>query len=166
MRIDLRDIDREFQGRFTVDPQARPASVTDEAGRTWPLQWEGALDDRSRLLKCPVCACRQLFRRRDFPQGLGLTMVIVAGFLSVVLFAFRHVTAAIVVLALAVLIDGVIWFFTGECVVCYRCRSEFRGEEISPEVESWEIEIGEKYRPIHRLNESASSEPSHSSHAS
>ncbi|MFG0328733.1 MAG: hypothetical protein ACF8PN_02435 [Phycisphaerales bacterium] len=69
---------------------------------------------------------------------------------SIVLFAMgpRFVPWSIAVLAGVVVIDAALYFFTGQLAVCYRCRSEFRGIELSDAVEPWDLAIGEKYRPI------------------
>ena len=96
--------------------------------------------------QCPQCGCRDLFIRKDFPQKLGLSLVIVAGVAFMALAAWRHtffIGAAI--LAIAALIDAVIYMLVGRLTVCYRCRAEFRGP-INPEHQGFELAINEKYR--------------------
>lgn len=152
MRLAVNDINREPLGTASVDESARPSSITlDGGGRTILLQWEGALDEQGRLRRCPVCGCREIFRRQDFPQRLGLILVIGTIIAAVVLIALWQVIWAMGVLLAAVVIDRIICVFTRECLVCYRCRTEFRGVTIDGSHEAWNLATGEKYRPIRRI---------------
>ena len=51
-----------------------------------------------------------------------------------------------------VVMDRIVYVFTRECLVCYRCRSEFRDVKIDESHESWNLSIGEKYRPVRLAN--------------
>ena len=153
MRIDARDRDRQPLGVFNVKASQHPAEVRDEAtGRVVALQWEKTLDEQDFLRRCPLCGCRELFHRKDFPQGLGLAVVVAAGAASVVMFALggAWIVWSVAVLAAAVAVDALIYAFTGRCLVCYRCRSEFRDAPIHESIEGWELAVGEKYRPVRR----------------
>jgi hypothetical protein len=87
-----------------------------------------------------------MFVRKDFPQKLGLTIVVVAA-VSFLLLAARRGTFYIGagVLIAAVVVDAVIYAVVGRVTVCYRCRAEFRGP-INPEHEAFELAVAEKYR--------------------
>jgi hypothetical protein len=96
---------------------------------------------------CPACGCRDLFVRKDFPQKLGLAVVIGAGVLFLVL-AARPATffLGVWVLVASVLGDGVLFFFVPKITVCYRCRAEFRGRPLNPTHGPFELAVAEKYR--------------------
>jgi hypothetical protein len=82
---------------------------------------------------CPQCGCRDLFIRKDFPQKLGLGLVILAGISFLILAANPstfYIGAWILVAAAAV--DAVIYLFVGKVTVCYKCQSEFRGRLLNP----------------------------------
>lgn len=102
-----------------------------------------------RLSRCPVCGCADLFIRKDFPQKLGLSIVIIAGvaFLWLAASRSRFYLGAIVLLVAAV-IDAALYWFVPKMTVCYRCRAEFRDAPINPEHEGYELAIGEKYRKV------------------
>ena len=51
-----------------------------------------------------------------------------------------------VVLVVVAAIDALIYLFAGRCLVCYRCRSEFRNLPISQSQLGWDLSTGEKYR--------------------
>ena len=99
------------------------------------------------LDSCPKCGCRDLFVRKDFPQKIGLTVVVVAGVAFLVLAAWRSsfYIGALVLVAAAV-IDALLYAFVGRVTVCYRCRGEFRNVPINPRHEGFELAVAEKYR--------------------
>lgn len=99
------------------------------------------------LTQCPNCGCRDLFVRKDFPQKLGMTIVVLAGMTFLWLAASRSsFYLGAILLLVAVLIDAAMYFFVGKVTVCYRCRSEFRDVPINPRHEAFELAIAEKYR--------------------
>lgn len=99
------------------------------------------------LHACPNCGCRDLFIRKDFPQKLGLTIVILAGGAFLVLAARRSTFyLGVWVLAAAAAVDAVIYFFVGKLTVCYKCRAEFRDRPLNPDHGPFELAIAEKYR--------------------
>ena len=104
-------------------------------------------DPPQALTACPNCGCRDLFIRKDFPQKLGLSIVIIAAvaFLALASSRQRFYLGAIVLLA-AVLIDAALYWFVPKITVCYRCRGEFRDVPLNPLHEGYELAIGEKYR--------------------
>lgn len=118
----------------------------DGAGDEVFLKWERVIDDRGHLRCCPVCGCRDIFVRKDFPQALGFTVVLVAGLLAMILFGLNQVIWGGLLLAGVVLIDVVAYLFVPKCLVCYRCRSEFRDTPIAEGQKPWDLSIGEKYR--------------------
>src|SRR5438874_13748142 len=86
------------------------------------------------LAQCPDCGCRDLFVRKDFPQKLGLIIVVVAAVSFLVLAASRsHVYIGAIVLLVAAVVDAVLYAVVPRITVCYRCRAEFRDRPINPE---------------------------------
>ena len=99
------------------------------------------------LTACPHCGCRDLFIRKDFPQRLGLAIVVVAGVAFLVLAASRQrFYLGVIVLIAAAAIDALLYWFVPRITVCYKCRSEFRDVPVNPEHEGFELAVGEKYR--------------------
>jgi hypothetical protein len=98
---------------------------------------------------CPACGCRELFVRKDFPQRLGLGLVVTAGVTFLVLAASRGTfyLGAGVLLA-AALIDGVLYLVVPKVTVCYRCRAEVRGKPLNPRHGPFELAVAEKYRAV------------------
>lgn len=100
--------------------------------------------DGKQVIECPLCGGREMFIRKDFPQKLGLAIVVVAAIISTILI-YRHTLAALAVLASVVVIDALIYLFVGRVTVCYRCRTELRGFAPNPAHEWFDLATAEKY---------------------
>jgi len=99
------------------------------------------------LTVCPDCGCRDLFIRKDFPQKVGLTIVIAAALAFLFLAAKRQsFYLGVWVLIGAAAVDAVLYALVPKVTVCYRCRHEFRDVPINPEHGGFELAVGEKYR--------------------
>jgi hypothetical protein len=99
------------------------------------------------LRQCPVCGCRDLFIRKDFPQKIGLAVVIAAGVAFLVLAASRRLFyIGVILLALSVVVDAVLYWFVPMITVCYKCRVELRDHPVAPHHHGFDLAIAEKYR--------------------
>jgi hypothetical protein len=99
------------------------------------------------LEKCPDCGCPDLFIRKDFPQKLGLFIVIAAALTFLILAANPHTLyLGFGVLISAIVIDSVFYLVVPRATVCYRCRRTFRGIPVNPEHHGFELSLAEKYR--------------------
>jgi hypothetical protein len=102
---------------------------------------------REPLKTCPKCGCADLFVRKDFPQKLGLAVVVIAALSFLILAASRSsFYLGAIVLIVAAAVDAVIYLFVGPVTVCYRCRAEFRDAPINPQHGPFELSVAEKYR--------------------
>lgn len=150
MRIALRTQRHALPIHLTTDPANPVATVAAPNSSDQPLRldWEHALDDQGQLQRCPACGCRELFARRDFPQATGMAIVVLGAIVAVVMFATGRVMWGFASLGSVALIDALILPFTKRCLVCYRCRSEFRGPglTIPRNHPGWDLATGEKYR--------------------
>ena len=96
---------------------------------------------------CPKCGCRDLFIRKDFPQKLGLLVVVVAAVAFLVLASRRGTFyLGVCVLLAAAAVDAVLYLLVPKVTVCYRCRAEVRGMPLNPEHGPFELAVAEKYR--------------------
>jgi hypothetical protein len=103
------------------------------------------------LTACPRCGCRDLFVRKDFPQKLGLGIVLIAAVGFVILAADRNTfSLGVWVLAAAAGLDAALYLFVKKITVCYRCRAEFRENPLNPDHHGFDLATGEKYRQLPR----------------
>ena len=102
---------------------------------------------REPLSTCPRCGCRELFVRKDFPQKVGIAIVIIAGVAFLILASSRQrfYLGALVLLGAAA-VDAVLYALVPKITVCYRCRAEFRDAPLNPQHGGYELALGEKYR--------------------
>lgn len=109
------------------------AMLVDESLRTDPL-----------IKTCAICGGREFFVRKDFPQKLGLLIVIVFGALAIYAFTVSPLLA-FGVLASAVVIDLLIYALIGRVTTCYACRAEYRKCRLNPAHEGFDLASSEKY---------------------
>lgn len=113
-------------------------------GRTHPLKVTDSIRRHQSIDRCAVCGGSELFIRKDFPQRIGLTVVIVAGLASVY-FLRTNFMLAYGILAAAVLVDLALYLVIGRVTTCYACRAEYRGGRLNPTHEGFDLATSEKY---------------------
>jgi len=91
-----------------------------------------AFEDRGageprRLARCLVCPSSDLFARKDFPQRLGVGIVVAGLLASCVTWGMREMVATFAILFGTALVDLVLYLVFPECVACYRCGARYRG---------------------------------------
>lgn len=97
-------------------------------GRMSVLDVSDAVRDDREVDQCPLCSGGDFYLRKDFDPKVGLSVVVIGGAISAAFYWFRLDLIAYSVLALAVVIDLVVYGRLGDVTVCYRCHSEFRGK--------------------------------------
>ena len=111
-----------------VDATEAPASIKcGGCGREIGLSFSDALRRDTLVDACPVCGGADFYIRKDFDPKVGLTVVIIGAAVSAAFYWFGRDFIAYGILALAVLLDLVVYGRLGDVTVCYRCHSEFRG---------------------------------------
>ena len=93
---------------------------------------------------CAACGCTELFLRKDFPQGIGLAVVVIFGLLAIYYFRTSVVTSWLI-LACAAVIDVVIYCLIGKVTTCYACRAEYRKCRLNLRHEDFDLATSEKY---------------------
>lgn len=103
------------------------------------------LANLGRVTRCAACSGREFFIRKDFPQKLGLALVVAFGLIATAFYAYERVGLAFATLAALVVIDAGIYLFVGRVTVCYRCRAEYRGVAYNPDHKGFDLATSEKY---------------------
>lgn len=98
------------------------------------------------LQKCVACPSKELFVRKDFPQRLGVTIVVVGFVVSSFFWAYHNVIATFAVLLLTALIDVVLYVTMGNVLECYRCHAQYRGLPGFDDYDQFDLEAYEKHR--------------------
>jgi uncharacterized paraquat-inducible protein A len=98
------------------------------------------------LATCPVCANAELYKKKDFPHWLGLT-ILAGACLGFVLFNALYMQWwAWAILIGSALFDGLLYLWVGDAVVCYRCNAHYRGLASIDVYKPFELATGERYR--------------------
>jgi rRNA maturation protein Nop10 len=95
--------------------------------------------------RCAACPGREFFIRKDFPQKLGMLLVVIFGMIATYFYAEQRVGLTFATLGSLVVIDAIIYFFVGKVTVCYRCRAEYRGVAYNPDHAGFDLATSEKY---------------------
>jgi hypothetical protein len=102
----------------------------------------------SGLEACPWCATTDLYIQKDFPQGLGLFIVVVGFAISTIFWYYEMPIPAYAVLLASALIDMALYYTVPNVTICYRCLCQIRGAGSNPGVRflPFDLAIGERYR--------------------
>ena len=98
------------------------------------------------LPTCVVCGNHELYKKKDFPHWLGMTILIVALILSTVTYYSYEKWWSWSFLIGSAIIDGVMYLMVGDVLVCYRCEAHYQGFAANTAHQPFEISIGERYR--------------------
>jgi hypothetical protein len=109
--------------------------------------------EKSALHSCLVCANAELYKKKDFPHWLGLTILTVACVGSVIPYYLYHQWLTWTILIGSALVDGGLYLWVGDVIACYRCNAQFRGFETLPEHHPFDLGIGERYRQEQKRRE-------------
>jgi len=98
------------------------------------------------LARCLACGCHDLWRQKDFPQRLGLLMVVAGIVFSTIAYALWYPVLALGILMFFALIDFMLFAFMRDVLVCYRCGARHGGFVPTAEHPVFELEVAERYR--------------------
>jgi hypothetical protein len=126
----------EGTSRFSCGHCGGQLDVADEA-----LSGDG-------LNYCLVCHSRDLFVRKDFPQRLGVLIVVLGFILSAVAWYYYRIGLAFGILFAMAGIDVLLYLLVGEALVCYRCHTHYRGLTHDNRHGTFDLETHERYRQL------------------
>jgi hypothetical protein len=103
-------------------------------------------DPTNNLHACVICGNTELYKKKDFPHWLGLTILTVACLGSIIPYWLYWKTLTWVILIGSAAFDGLLYLWVGDVVVCYRCNAHYRGLTPGAEHQPFELGIAERYR--------------------
>jgi hypothetical protein len=126
--------------------EAAPEVGCRGCGRAHPMHRDAF--DGAGLRSCPWCATADLYLQKDFPQGLGLVIVIAGFVVSTVFWYQERPVPALGVLLASALVDMALYYLVPDVTICYRCLGQYRGAGSSPDgrFRGFDLAIGERYR--------------------
>lgn len=101
-----------------------------------------------RVKRCLVCPSTDLFVRKDFPQRLGVGLVVVGIVGSSIYWYHGDVIMTFGILFATALIDVLLYMFVGDALMCYRCQAQYRSVAEMDSHGQFDLETHEKYRQL------------------
>jgi hypothetical protein len=135
---------------FSCPSCERPARIGLRAACGWQCpacdyeQQVGAADPLLRC--CAVCGNHELYRKKDFPHWLGMTILVVACLASVFTYLWYEKFLTWAILIGSAIVDGILYLSVGDAIVCYRCDAHHKGFTPAASHQPFELTIGERYR--------------------
>ena len=99
-----------------------------------------------QLQRCIVCPSTELFVRKDFPQRLGVAVVVLGIAASSVAWAYMAVIATFAILFATALVDVLLYLIVPDALMCYRCGAQYRGVRGLSGHGAFNLETHERYR--------------------
>ena len=95
---------------------------------------------------CAACGNAELYRKKDFPHALGMSILVLACVASTITYWLydKYLTWAILIGSAA--FDGLLYLWVKDVVVCYRCHAEHRGVPRPERIAPFELTTHERYR--------------------
>ena len=128
----------------------RPARANVDRGADWHCPGCGhgqplkAIDPA--VTECVVCGCHELYKKKDFPHWVGMTILVTACLASVYTYFWYEKWLTWAILIGSAIVDGVLYLMVGDAVVCYRCEAHYRGFKAGDAHQPFELTVGERYR--------------------
>jgi NAD-dependent SIR2 family protein deacetylase len=112
------------------------------------IQVPAAAITSQQIHRCVVCPSTELFARKDFPQRLGVALVVI-GFVGSSIAWFNYqVLLSFGILFATALIDLALYIIMGESLTCYRCHAQYRGFEEIERHGGFNLETHERCRQL------------------
>lgn len=87
--------------------------------------------------ECPVCGCKDLYRKKDFNQAIGCIIILIGAVLV-------PWTYGLSLLVLS-LVDYLLYRRIKDSAECYKCKSEFKDTGIPHHLKPFDHHIAELY---------------------
>lgn len=131
------------ESRLDVESESK-AIVCGSCGATIAVP-QGAFEGE-RLSRCLVCPSTDLYLRKDFPQRLGVGIVVLGFVASSIAWGYMMPILTFGILFATALVDVVLYAVVPNALMCYRCGAQYRAVPGIDEYESFNLETHERYR--------------------
>jgi hypothetical protein len=119
-----------------------------------PVAWQcPACDQRLQLAppagvltECVVCGNPGLYKKKDFPHGLGLALLTLACAASFFTYGWYEKWLTWAILIGTAVFDGLLYLLVGDVVVCYRCQAQYRRLPSGQDYKPFDLGTAERYR--------------------
>jgi hypothetical protein len=95
---------------------------------------------------CAVCGNPELYKKKNFPHSLGMTILTIACLVSFVTYLSYEKVLTWMILGGTAVFDLALYLWVGDVVVCYRCGAVHGKFTPGPEHKPFELGTSERYR--------------------
>jgi DNA-directed RNA polymerase subunit RPC12/RpoP len=99
-----------------------------------------------KLDRCLVCPGRDLYLRKDFPQRLGVLIVVLGFVASSITWAYSRPIGTYAILFATALVDVVLYLVMPSALVCYHCGAQYRGLSNLDRYSGFDLDMHERHR--------------------
>jgi hypothetical protein len=99
-----------------------------------------------RLAACAACGNAELYRKKNFPHWLGLSILTIACIVFLVAHGLFLPWLAWSVLIGTAVFDLMLYVMVGDVVVCYRCLAHHAGSVEFQHLPPFDLGTAERYR--------------------
>jgi hypothetical protein len=139
--------------RFACPSCDAPVTVEDPLPNQWQCHCSAAgplavpdMTNDAKLSHCVACGNAQVYRQKNFPQWLGLSLLTVACAAFFILQGLYLKDLAWAILLGSAAIDFALYLLVGDVILCYRCGARHLGLPRQKSYEPFDLAIAEKYR--------------------
>jgi hypothetical protein len=156
--------------RFACPTCERAGRLDPHQDRAWEcsacdhrLQPSASENADGSLTACAICGNAELYKKKGFPHWLGMTILAVACLAFLVLNLIYQQWWGLLVLLGSAVVDGLLYLWVPDVVVCYRCGAHHSGLRSTEGFQPFELVSGERYRQarIRREQRRSGTEASH-----
>jgi DNA-directed RNA polymerase subunit RPC12/RpoP len=112
----------------------------------WHRDFAEADIEGDRPQRCLSCGSSDLWKQKDFPQGLGLMLVLIGATLSTIAWGYFEPLISLGILLVFAAFDLLLFVFMRDVLVCYRCRARHRKADLDEDHPRFNLEVAERYR--------------------
>ncbi|MDX1964669.1 MAG: hypothetical protein SFX18_16080 [Pirellulales bacterium] len=99
-----------------------------------------------KLQRCLICPSDDLFVRKDFPQALGVGIVVVGFVASSIPWAYGYPFWTYVILFATAGLDVLLYAIMPNSLMCYRCGAQYRSVPDLETYEAFDLTTHERHR--------------------
>ncbi len=107
-----------------VPEHAAAAAVCPECHE--PTRLPAGAIETGRLSRCLACPSVDLFVRKDFPQRLGVGLVVLGVVASSISWGYGWPIVTFAILFATALLDVILYMIVPNALMCYRCGAQYR----------------------------------------
>jgi len=96
--------------------------------------------------RCLLCGCDDLWRQKDFPPRLGLTIAAIGASLCTIAYYMYYPKTTFGILMVFLLVDAALYACMKDVLVCYSCGARHRRAALDKNHPAFNLELAERYR--------------------